>query len=155
MFLSRANASDPRSGALVKSTSGVMCVGRCWPGIRSQHSVASPASSAPSSSSAFQLSAKMKSTRKKESKIFPHLSTKMCPSLSLSGKHGVGRIDIVENRSIGMKSRGKQLKIIFIFTGLGCDVLFSLLVWQAPSLKIHFKCSETETFALWEHVSVF
>uniref|UniRef100_A0A671YSI2 Argininosuccinate synthase n=1 Tax=Sparus aurata TaxID=8175 RepID=A0A671YSI2_SPAAU len=28
------------------------------------------------------------------------------PCLSLSGKHGVGRIDIVENRFIGMKSRG-------------------------------------------------
>lgn len=28
-------------------------------------------------------------------------------SLSLRGKHGVGRIDIVENRFIGMKSRGK------------------------------------------------
>ena len=27
-------------------------------------------------------------------------------SLSYSGKHGVGRIDIVENRFIGMKSRG-------------------------------------------------
>lgn len=43
----------------------------------------------------------------------------VCPlkvvSFSLSGKHGVGRIDIVENRFIGMKSRGKELKIIFIF----------------------------------------
>lgn len=44
------------------------------------------------------------------------------PHLSLSGKHGVGRIDIVENRFIGMKSRGKQLKIIFIFICLGYDI---------------------------------
>ncbi|XP_040013544.1 argininosuccinate synthase [Xiphias gladius] len=29
----------------------------------------------------------------------------------IGGKHGVGRIDIVENRFIGMKSRGKELKI--------------------------------------------
>ena len=29
------------------------------------------------------------------------------------GKHGVGRIDIVENRKIGMKSRGKTGIIIF------------------------------------------
>lgn len=49
----------------------------------------------------------------------------MCPlnlSLSLRGKHGVGRIDIVENRFIGMKSRGKEVKcvcfIAFIPTGL-------------------------------------
>lgn len=33
----------------------------------------------------------------------------MC--LSFRGKHGVGRIDIVENRFIGMKSRGTDLKI--------------------------------------------
>lgn len=42
--------------------------------------------------------------------------------LSLSGKHGVGRIDIVENRFIGMKSRGKELKIILIFICLGYDI---------------------------------
>lgn len=39
----------------------------------------------------------------------------------LSGKHGVGRIDIVENRFIGMKSRGKELKMIF-FVCLGYDL---------------------------------
>lgn len=42
--------------------------------------------------------------------------------LSLSGKHGVGRIDIVENRFIGMKSRGKELKNILYFTCHGYDI---------------------------------
>lgn len=44
--------------------------------------------------------------------------------LFLSGKHGVGRIDIVENRFIGMKSRGKELKIILILICLGYDIFF-------------------------------
>lgn len=42
-------------------------------------------------------------------------STEMCMAPSLSGKHGVGRIDIVENRFIGMKSRGKELNIYIYF----------------------------------------
>lgn len=45
----------------------------------------------------------------------------LCPmnlSLSLRGKHGVGRIDIVENRFIGMKSRGKTAKCVLVFLSL-------------------------------------
>ena len=47
------------------------------------------------------------------------------PCLSLSGKHGVGRIDIVENRFIGMKSRGEELKIMFTFVHLSYDIFLS------------------------------
>ncbi len=50
------------------------------------------------------------------------------PCRSLRGKHGVGRIDIVENRFIGMKSRGKKSKILFIFICLGYDVLLFMQI---------------------------
>lgn len=42
-----------------------------------------------------------------------NLSKAKITSLSYRGKHSVGRIDIVENRFIGMKSRGTDLKIRF------------------------------------------
>lgn len=48
------------------------------------------------------------------------------PCLSLSGKHGVGRIDIVENRFIGMKSRGEELKIMFMFVRLSYGIFLSV-----------------------------
>lgn len=55
--------------------------------------------------------------------------------LSPSGKHGVGRIDIVENRFIGMKSRGKELKMILLSICLYFDILWQTCVkWQPSSL---------------------
>lgn len=55
--------------------------------------------------------------------------------LSPSGKHGVGRIDIVENRFIGMKSRGKELKMILLSICLYFDILWhTCATWQPSSL---------------------
>lgn len=52
---------------------------------------------------------------------------RVCTSChSLRGKHGVGRIDIVENRFIGMKSRGKELK--YDFFSFGFFNLFQITV---------------------------
>lgn len=51
-------------------------------------------------------------------------------SSSSRGKHGVGRIDIVENRFIGMKSRGNNVFSLCHFALRGVFVSFSYLTWH-------------------------
>ena len=46
-------------------------------------------------------------------------------SYLISGAHGVGRIDIVENRFVGMKSRGK----LFSLTCLQNSHYYFVCVW--------------------------
>lgn len=81
------------------------------------------------------------------------MSVSTLPGFSLSGKHGVGRIDIVENRFIGMKSRGKELKIIFIFICLVMTFFYLCQISLTGFLTytngdIHCKCREMDIFAL-------
>lgn len=77
--------------------------------------------------------------------VYQKMSGSLCHSLR--GKHGVGRIDIVENRFIGMKSRGKELKIVFLIVCLGYDISSNLCQISLTSFLIytindmHYKCS--------------
>lgn len=75
-----------------------------------------------------------------------------CVSVSRSGKHGVGRIDIVENRFIGMKSRGEQLKnyaFLFECSYFGCGLFLS-----APLQSIKGSLAGTNS-AEWEEMDIF
>lgn len=78
---------------------------------------------------------------------------------SLRGKHGVGRIDIVENRFIGMKSRGKELKY-YISSHLACCYgifwHFSIclkLPWQVLAF-MHCERCQMEFFTVKIHLKV-
>jgi len=50
----------------------------------------------------------------------------------LAGANGIGRVDMVENRFVGMKSRGVVRRLVELFYGL-LIVQWSLLPWIEKS----------------------
>ena len=65
-----------------------------------------------------------------------------------SGIHGVGRIDIVENRFVGMKSRGK-ITSFKMNSGI-CQVIHTFIgIYETPGHTILFQAHyDIETFTM-------
>ncbi|XP_016115886.1 argininosuccinate synthase [Sinocyclocheilus grahami] len=71
----------------------------------------------------------VKVTHVKEGKSRDTALEIFCYLNEIGGKHGVGRIDIVENRFIGMKSRGVPVKVTHVKEGKSRDTALEIFCY--------------------------